>query len=96
MESAIREYKSRLSSLEEEYGRMKTELHALRKDNTSLDSARLEKDKYNNQLQTRVAVLEQELKDKAELLEKFNDLLSSEKDKKVMSRLLENFKNLYS
>ncbi|CAL1531080.1 unnamed protein product [Lymnaea stagnalis] len=81
-EATIRDYKSRLATLEEDHSRMKAELHTLRKENISLESLRQERDKSNNALQTRVAVLEQELKDKAELLDKSNDLFSSEKDKK--------------
>ncbi|KAK6990421.1 spindle assembly abnormal protein 6 [Biomphalaria glabrata] len=81
-EATIREYKAKCAALEEECTHFKSEVHTLRKENSSLESARLEKEKVNNQLLTRVAVIEQELKDKGELLEKSNDLLSSEKDKK--------------
>ncbi|GFO03271.1 spindle assembly abnormal protein 6-like protein [Plakobranchus ocellatus] len=81
-EATIRDYKSRLSALEEEQANSKAELQTLRKENASLEGTRLDRDKSCNQLMTRVAVLEQELKDKAELLAKSNDLLSSEKEKK--------------
>ncbi|GFS17218.1 spindle assembly abnormal protein 6-like protein [Elysia marginata] len=81
-EAQIRDYKSRLSALEEEHTSTKTELQSLRKENASLEGGKLDRDKSCNQLMTRVAVLEQELKDKVELLTKSNDLLSSEKEKK--------------
>ncbi|KAK3784496.1 hypothetical protein RRG08_004679 [Elysia crispata] len=81
-EATIRDYKSRLSALEEENIATKAELQNLRKENTTLEGGRLDRDKSCNQLMTRVAVLEQELKDKAELLTKSNDLLNSEKEKK--------------
>ncbi|RUS71942.1 hypothetical protein EGW08_020301 [Elysia chlorotica] len=81
-EASIRDYKSRLSSLEEEHSVTKAELQNLRKENIALEGGRLDRDKSCNQLMTRVAVLEQELKDKAELLTKSNDLLNSEKEKK--------------
>ena len=42
----------------------KQELHKLRRENGSLDSERHDNSKTVSQLQTRVAVLEQELRDK--------------------------------
>ncbi|CAG5133072.1 unnamed protein product [Candidula unifasciata] len=81
-DSSIRDYKSKLSALEEENARIKTELHTLRKEHSSLEKTCQEKDKSISHLQTRVAVLEQELKDKVELASKTNDLFDLEKDKK--------------
>ena len=46
----------------------KQELHKLRRENGSLDSERHEHSKTLSQLQTRVAVLEQELRDKEQVL----------------------------
>ena len=43
---------------------MTKELQTVRRQNSNLDSDRHEKDKTLNHLRTRVAVLEQELKDK--------------------------------
>ena len=43
---------------------MTKELQTIRRQNSNLDSDRHEKDKTLNHLRTRVAVLEQELKDK--------------------------------
>lgn len=45
----------------------KQELHKLRRENGSLDSERHEHSKTLSQLQTRVAVLEQELRDKEQV-----------------------------
>ena len=42
-----------------------------------------EQDKMINQLRMRVAVLEQEIKDKEQVLSKSSDLLGAEQDKKV-------------
>ena len=82
-ESTIRELKSKLSTLEEEHLRAKQELQNLRKQNTSLDGDYHEQEKVINQLRTRVAVLEQEVKDKEHVLLKSTDLLGSEQEKKV-------------
>ena len=46
---------------------VKQELHKLRRENGSLDSERHEHSKTLSQLQTRVAVLEQELRDKEQV-----------------------------
>ncbi|KAH9499901.1 Spindle assembly abnormal protein 6 [Bulinus truncatus] len=81
-EASIREYKGKCSALEEECAHLKADVHTLRKENSSSESGRLEKEKLTNQLLTRVAVVEQELKDKGELLDKSSDLLASEKDKR--------------
>jgi len=49
----------------------------------SADSENHEQEKVINQLRMRVAVLEQELKDKEQVLSKSSDLLGAEQDKKV-------------
>lgn len=82
-ESSIREFKSKLSTLEEEHMRVKQELQGLRKQNSSLDGEYHEKEKLIHQLTTRVAVLEQEVKDKEMVINKSTDLLSSEQERKV-------------
>ena len=51
-------------SFKQECRRMNKELQTVRRQNSNLDSDRHEKDKTLNHLRTRVAVLEQELKDK--------------------------------
>ncbi|KAK3091357.1 hypothetical protein FSP39_019232 [Pinctada imbricata] len=81
-ESTIRELKSKLSSIEEEHLRAKQELQNLRKQNTSLDGEYHEQEKLINQYRTRIAVLEQEVKDKEQVIVKSTDLLGSEQEKK--------------
>jgi spindle assembly abnormal protein 6 len=63
--------------------RAKQELQSLRKQNTTLDSEYHEQEKLINQMRTKLAVLEQELKDKENLIAKSSDLLGSEQDQKV-------------
>ena len=77
-ESTIRELKSKLSLLEEEHHRTKAEIQALRKNNSGLDADYHEQEKLINQLKTRLAVIEQELKDKGELLEKSTDMRTTD------------------
>ena len=64
------------------------ELQSLRKDNAGLDSNYHEQDKLIAQLKTRLAVLEQEVKDKEEVKRKTADLYSSEQEHKVCWLLL--------
>lgn len=75
--------KSKLASLEEEHARAKQELQSLRKQNSSLDAEYHEQEKNLNHLRTRAAVMEQEIKDKEQVLARSTDLLGSEQDKKV-------------
>jgi len=63
--------------------RAKQELQSLRKQNTTLDSEYHEQEKLINQMRTKLAVLEQEVKDKENLIAKSSDLLGSEQDQKV-------------
>ena len=82
-EATIRELRSKLGLLEDEQLRTKTELQALRKNNSGLDAEYHEQDKLIHQLRTRLAVLEQELKDKGELLKKTSDGGAVEKEQRV-------------
>ena len=75
--------KSKLSSIEEEHVRAKQDVQSLRKQNASLDAEYHEQEKIINQLKMRVAVFEQEIKDKEQVLAKSTDLLGAEQDKKV-------------
>ena len=75
--------KSKLSITEEELHRGKTELSNLRKNNAVLDGDYHEQDKVIVQLKTKLAVLEQEIKDKDSLLNKTADMLQSEQGQKV-------------
>lgn len=82
--------KCKLASLEEEHLRAKQELQSLRKQNTTLDSEYHEQEKLINQMRTKLAVLEQEIKDKENLIAKSSDLLGSEQDQKVCLNYLLN------
>lgn len=79
-ESTVREQKSRLSLLEEENQRLKQENQVFRKDNSALLTDCHEDGKLMNQMKTRIAVLEQEMKDKEEVMKKHSDLLETERD----------------
>ena len=79
----MREQKGKLSTLDDEHQRARHELQRLRADNARLDSAHHEHEKAINQMRTRVAVLEQEVKDKDELLDKTTAMCQSEKEQKV-------------
>ncbi|XP_045158062.2 spindle assembly abnormal protein 6 homolog [Mercenaria mercenaria] len=81
-EATIRDLKSKLSTLEEENTHLKQDVQSLRKQNSSLDADYHEQEKIINQLRMRVAVLEQEIKDKEQVLTKSSDLLGAEQDKK--------------
>ncbi|XP_052774832.1 spindle assembly abnormal protein 6 homolog [Mya arenaria] len=81
-EAAIRDLKSKLATFEEENGHLKQDVQSLRKQNASLDGDYHEQEKVINQLRMRVAVLEQELKDKEQVLTKSSDLLGAEQDQK--------------
>lgn len=56
---------------------------SLRRENTTLDAECHEKEKLINQLQTRVAVLEQEIKDKDQLVIRTKEVLDATQEQKV-------------
>lgn len=62
---------------------------SLRRENTTLDAECHEKEKLINQLQTRVAVLEQEIKDKDQLVIRTKEVLDATQEQKVLL----NFRN---
>ncbi|XP_029639150.1 spindle assembly abnormal protein 6 homolog [Octopus sinensis] len=82
LESTQRELRSHLNSAEEQLQLGKIEIQNLRKQNVSMDAKLHEQEKLINQQGTRIAVLEQELKDKEQVLAKSSDLLGSEQDQK--------------
>ncbi|XP_075455679.1 spindle assembly abnormal protein 6 homolog isoform X1 [Ascaphus truei] len=89
-ESCIRELKSKLSGMEEEYHRTKQEVTSLRRENATLDSECHEKEKLINQLKTRTAVLEQEVKDKEQVIIRTVDSCeSAQEHKKKLEESLE-------
>uniref|UniRef100_A0A8C3SVQ0 Spindle assembly abnormal protein 6 homolog n=1 Tax=Chelydra serpentina TaxID=8475 RepID=A0A8C3SVQ0_CHESE len=83
-DSTIRELKAKLSGIEDECQRVKQEVLSLRRENTTLDAECHEKEKHINQLQTRVAVLEQEIKDKDQLIIRTKEVLDATQEQKVI------------
>lgn len=66
---------------------------SLRRENTTLDAECHEKEKLINQLQTRVAVLEQEIKDKDQLVTRTKEVLDATQEQKVSSFIFFNLPN---
>ncbi|XP_048707054.1 spindle assembly abnormal protein 6 homolog isoform X2 [Caretta caretta] len=89
-ESSIRELKSKLAGLEEEYQRAKQEVLSLARENSTLDTECHENEKLLNQLRTRIAVLEQEVKDKEQVVIRSTDVCeSAQEHKKKLEESLE-------
>ncbi|CAM4557577.1 unnamed protein product [Lepidochelys olivacea] len=89
-ESSIRELKSKLPGLEEEYQRAKQEVLSLARENSTLDTECHENEKLLNQLRTRIAVLEQEVKDKEKVVIRSTDVCeSAQEHKKKLEESLE-------
>ncbi|XP_041133103.1 spindle assembly abnormal protein 6 homolog isoform X2 [Polyodon spathula] len=82
-ESIIREHAAKLVGLEDELHRAKQEVLSLRRENSTLDVECHEKEKHINQLQTRVAVLEQEIKDKDQLVIRSKEVLDATQEQKL-------------
>ncbi|XP_054645767.1 spindle assembly abnormal protein 6 homolog isoform X2 [Dunckerocampus dactyliophorus] len=76
----IRDLKTKLAGVEEECQRSKQQVVSLRRDNSSLDTALHEKERLSNQLQIRVAVLEQEVKDKDQLMNHTREVHQQQKE----------------
>lgn len=64
---------------------MKQQVTSLRRENSTLDTECHEKERLMNQLQTRVAVLEQEMKDKDQLILRTKEVLEATQQQKVTS-----------
>lgn len=64
LEAAGREAEAKLRSAEEECAGLREEVQRLRRENSTLDAGAHQQDKSLTQLRTRLAVLEQELRDK--------------------------------
>ena len=84
-ESQLRELKTQVTTLEEECQRSKLESQSCRRDLANLETDGREHEKLITQLKTRLAVLEQEVKDKDELLRKTSDQLNGEQTLKVFN-----------
>ncbi|XP_065834488.1 spindle assembly abnormal protein 6 homolog [Oscarella lobularis] len=81
----IRELVAKAEASETESGRSKSELDTLRGENSRLDAACHEKDKLLHQLKTRLAVLEQEVKDKEEIVTRTSSLLQLSGEQKAVA-----------
>ncbi|MCJ8737604.1 hypothetical protein PDJAM_G00026040 [Pangasius djambal] len=82
-DSTIRDQKAKLLGLEEESQRAKQQVASLRRENSTLDTECHEKERLVNQLQTRVAVLEQEIKDKDQLVLRTKEVLEATQQQKT-------------
>ncbi|KAG7207088.1 hypothetical protein KM043_000967 [Ampulex compressa] len=71
-----------LQNIEKELSIAQRDLTLLKKQNSKLDQDYHDKDKAVNSLRTKVAVLEQELKDKAVLINKHTEMLKTAKEQK--------------
>ncbi|KAF1386058.1 hypothetical protein PFLUV_G00114220 [Perca fluviatilis] len=81
-EALIRDLKIKLVGAEEECQRSKQQLLSLRRENGALDSAVHDGERALSQLQMRVAVLEQEVKDKDQLMRRTKDVLEATQQQK--------------
>ncbi|MGH0158959.1 UNVERIFIED_CONTAM: hypothetical protein FKN15_036652 [Acipenser sinensis] len=86
LESIIRDHAAKLLGLEDESHRAKQEVLSLRRENSTLDLECHEKEKHINQLQTRVAVLEQEIKDKDQLVIRSKEVLDATQEQKAQAK----------
>lgn len=80
----MREYKCRLGVAEEENNRLKQDIASVRREYASSGSDKHEQDKLITQLRMRLAVLEQEIKDKEDMMRRTTDLLGAEQEFKVI------------
>ncbi|XP_041861893.1 spindle assembly abnormal protein 6 homolog isoform X2 [Melanotaenia boesemani] len=81
-ESVIRDLKIKLVGSEEECQRLKQQVLSLRRENSTLDTEVHEKERLVSQLQMRVAVLEQESKDKELLMRRTKEVLEATQQQK--------------
>lgn len=82
LEATNAEQIKQLQNLEKELNVAQRDLNSLKKQNSKLDADYHEKDKSVNSLRTKVAVLEQELKDKGILISKHTEMLKTVKEQK--------------
>jgi spindle assembly abnormal protein 6 len=74
--------RAKLKGTEEELDGIRQEIQTVRKDNSSLDAQHHQMTKTLNQLETKAAVLEQEVKNKDLMIDKTNKLLELEREQK--------------
>lgn len=81
-ESIIRDLKIKLVGAEEECQLLKQQFLSLRRENSTLDTEVHEKERLVSQLQMKVAVLEQEIKDKDQLMHRTKEVLEATQQQK--------------
>lgn len=84
-EALIRDLKSQVNSLDDQKQLKSKDLDKLRLQNHHLDSDRHERDKTLNHLKTRVAVLEQEIKNKDHMIKQTSQLMENANEQKIRS-----------
>ncbi|KAJ8682954.1 hypothetical protein QAD02_018746 [Eretmocerus hayati] len=82
LEATNKEQSKQIQELEKELNIVQRDFTALKKQTSRLDTDYQEKDKSVHALSTRVAVLEQELKDKTILINKHTEIMKSAKESK--------------
>ena len=90
LEATNKEQFKQIQELEKELNIVQRDFSTVKKQNNRLDTEYQEKDKLVNTLSTKVAVLEQELKDKTILINKHTEMIKNAKEsKKRLEELLE-------
>ncbi|KAM9324789.1 spindle assembly abnormal protein 6 homolog [Gastrophryne carolinensis] len=82
-ESTLRELRAKFQGLEEDFQRSQQKVASLGRENTALDAECHDKEKEIHRLHTRLAVLEQELKDKDQIVQGNNEALSATQQQKL-------------
>lgn len=82
LEATNFEQLKQIQTLEKELNLVQRDLSQLKKQNSKLDGDYHDKDKTVNSLKTKVAVLEQEMKDKTILINKHTEMLKNAKEQK--------------
>lgn len=77
------ELNSKLKTLTEEHQQAKDEIAKYRKTNTSLENDIHQYEKTVNHLRTKIALVEQDMKSKQEVIQQTNDRIAIEQDSKV-------------
>ncbi|CAF4712874.1 unnamed protein product [Rotaria socialis] len=86
-EITVNELSSKLQTLTEEYQQSKDEIVKYRKTNTTLENDIHQYEKTVNHLRTKIALVEQEVKSKQEVIQQTNDRIASEQESKVNSTI---------
>lgn len=85
----INELSSKLKILSEEHQQAKEEIVKYRKTNTTLENDIHQYEKTVNHLRTKIALVEQEVKSKQEVIQQTNDRIAIEQESKVIFASIE-------